>query len=239
MPDINKIQVSEVELIKTAIEFYFDQFFTTVVARVESYDATKQEADLVPVTKVQVYDDNDKLVEDDLPKLVNVPVAFPRSGDWFMSYPVSVGDTMTVVIASRDFSDWRSTGHDSVAKDVRVNPFNGAIAIPNNIYASSKALTKVHASKLVVGKDTGARIYISDDQINIYEENAAQFVALAQKTFDEINAVRNTLNALVSTYNAHTHSGVTTGGGTTGVTTSPGTAPAAVNSVAAAKVKAT
>lgn len=225
-----KITPTLSEVMRTAIDSYFERFFTTLVCRVESYDVDTQEADLKPVSLVKVFNEDGELVEEELPVLASIPVAFPRAGDWFVSMPVAVGDTMTVVIASRDYEDWRERGSDTVAEDVRVNPLNAAIAIPNNIYSKDRALSNAHASKMVVGKDTGARIYVSDDQINIYEENAAQFVALAQLTYNEISALRNTVNNLTNQYNNHSHPIIFP---------NIATPPAVVGSVAATKVKAT
>jgi 3D (Asp-Asp-Asp) domain-containing protein len=236
------------EFTRVAIESYFERHFTALVCKVESYNETLQEADLKPVSLVKVYSPDGELIEEELPVLASVPVAFPRAGDWFVSWPVTAGDTMTVIISSRDFSDWREKGQDIVAEDVRVNPLNAAIAIPNNIYTKSAALQNVHASKMVVGKDTGARIYIADDQIDIYEENAQEFVALGQKADDRFTNIENKLNDLISKYNSlvasvtsHTHGGVQAGGSTTSAAVS-GTSESALgaqNSVQAAKVKAT
>lgn len=236
------------EVLRTAVESYFERHFTTLVCKVESYNATLQEADLKPISLVKVYNTDGELVEEELPVLASIPIAFPRSGDWFMSWPVTVGDTMTVVIASRDYADWRETGQDRVAEDVRVNPLSAAIAIPNNIYAKSAALTNVHTSKMVIGKDDGARVYIDSDQINLFEESAAEFVALGQTADTRFENIENKLNDLISKYNslvssvtAHTHAGVATGLGSTAPAVS-GTSESALgaqSSVQAVKVKAT
>lgn len=224
------------EVLRTAIESYVDDLYVALPCRVLSYDSATQLADLQPNIKRKVLGSEGSLVEDAFPVLANVPVAFPRAGDWFMSMPVTAGDNMLVVFSSRSFEDWRDTGLEIVADDIRSHPLNGAIAIPCNLYPKTDALGNAHASKLVVGKDTGARIYIDSDQIDLYQESASEFVALATKTFNEINALRSTVASFVTTFNAHTH--VETGG-TTAPPAVPASSPAAVASVAAAKVKAT
>lgn len=69
------------------------------------------------------------------------------------------------------------------------------------------------------------------------------FVALAQKTKDEITTLRNKVNDLITAFNAHVHSGVTTGAGSSGgpvpiPSSIPVTAPATVQSVAADESRA-
>lgn len=224
-----KITATLSQVLSTAIESYIDDLTIALPCRVLSYDPAKQTAKLQPEIKKSVLNTKDELDSESLPALPNVPVAFPRAGDWFLSMPVAVGDKMYVIFSSRSISEWRKTGAESLPEDQRVHPLNGAVAIPGNLYPDSQALGNVHANDLVIGKDTGARIYVKDDEIHLYEENASQFVALAQKVFDEIDALRS----FVAT---HTHSGVQTGAGTSGT---PVGSPPAVNSVAAAKVKAT
>lgn len=64
---------------------------------------------------------------------------------------------------------------------------------------------------------------------NLGAKSGAQFVALAQKVLDDLNAIK-------SHFDSHTHGGVTSGGSTSGAPAAPMPSPA---SVAASKVKAT
>lgn len=57
------------------------------------------------------------------------------------------------------------------------------------------------------------------------------------KVQTELKALQSTLNDLVTDFNAHTHGGVTTGGGATGGPAAPATAPAAVGATKSTTVK--
>lgn len=232
------------EVLRTAVESYFERFFTTLVCRVESYDATLQEADLVPVTLVKIYNTEGELVKEELPKLANVPVAFPRAGDWFVSMPVAVGDTMVALIAARDFDDWREFGEDRVAEDVRVNPLSAAIAFPCNLYPKSEPLTNNGSTHMVMGNDSGIRAYFRNDGL-LHLGEATDYVALAQMVLTELTSLQTQINALITIHNAnavafaaHTHNEtgvVTLGPNSAFAAATPITAP---NSVACNKVKA-
>lgn len=224
------------EVLRVAIESYIDGLHIALPSRVLKYDATTQTVTLQPELKRLITKIDGTTLEESLPAIPNVPVAFPRVGDWFLSFPVAVDDKMFAIFSSRSLDEWRSVGTDVLATDPRVHPLNGAVAIPCNLYPSSLSLSSVHTDNLVVGKDDGAKVYVKSDSIALYEENPSEFIALATKTFNEINALRTTVNTLVTAYNAHTHA-------ETGITTStpsvPASAPAAVNSVASSKVKST
>lgn len=225
------------EVLKLAIESRFESFFTTLVCRVLEYNNVTQQADLQPVTLVSVPNADGQLVPETLPVLANVPVAFPRGGKWFMSYQLEAGDSVLALVASRSFEDWRDTGLDLEAEDVRVNPLSAAVCIPCNIYPTDNPILNAIGNKMTIGHDDEAKIVISQSQINLYEENAQEFVALAQKTYNEINALRSTVASLVTAYNAHVHA-TTVDFAPTGGPSSPASSPAAVASVAATYVKA-
>lgn len=224
------------EVLRTAVESYLLDLHVALPCKVESYDLASQTADVKPQIKRTITKEDGTFLHEALPVIPKVPIAFPRGGDWFVSMPIAAGDFVFVVCSERSLDQWREKGKDTEAGDLRTHTLDGAVAFPANLYPSSEAIGDAHASKMVIGKDGGAKIYIDSDSINIYEETASQFVALAQKTFDEINALRTSVNDFVTVFNTHTHPET---GGTTLTPTAPATAPSAVNSVAASKVKAT
>lgn len=205
--------------------------------KVESYDAATQTADIKPLIKHVVEAEGGEIAES-LPVLPNVPIAFPRAGDFFVSFPVAKGDTVLVVFCDASIDEWRATGKESEPGDLRKHSLSGAVAIPG-VYANDDKLSDAHGENMVMGKDGGSQIHIKpNDEIHLGSEDASDFVALAGLVRDEITAVRNTLNSLVTSYNAHTHGGVMAGAGTTAAIITPASPPAAVGDVAASLVKA-
>jgi hypothetical protein len=78
------------------------ELHTALPCRVESYNASKQTADVLPMIKRQVPDGDGGYTLEDLPVLPNVPVAFPRGGGgFFMSFPLQKGDFVFVVFSER------------------------------------------------------------------------------------------------------------------------------------------
>ena len=90
------------------------------------------------------------------------------------------------------------------------------------------------------------KVIVTSDEIHLVKEDPSDNAALASLVKQEIKAVRDTLNSLVSTYNGHTHlagtllTGPSPGSpvtGVTGSTPSTGTPPSPVNDVKSDKVK--
>jgi phage baseplate assembly protein V len=93
--------------------------------------------------------------------------------------------------------------------------------------------------------ESGERVYLNeaDDVVHLGAKSAADWVALAADTKAEISALRDTVDSLITAYNAHIHvTTATVSAGPPGVLQPPASAaspPAAVGDVAATKVKAT
>jgi hypothetical protein len=220
-------------VMRLAIDNAMMDMHVALPCRVETYDETAQTANLKPMIKRSIKKQDGTVQHESLPVIPNVPIAMPRFGNWFLSAPIAKGDFMFIVCSERNIDIWREKGTETESGELGTHTLDGAVAFPCNLYPTDQALSSAHASNMVLGKDDGAQIHIKPDgEIHIYEENADQYVALAQKVFDEIDALRSTVNSLVSDYNSHSHGGVPD-------PAPQASGPAAVNSVAATKVKAT
>ena len=215
------------QLLDLVIASRLRELHTALPCRVESYDASKQTADVLPMLKRQVPDGEGGYTLEDLPVLPSVPVAFPRGGGFFVSFPLQKGDFVFVVFSERAIGAWRQKGQATTPGDLRMHSLAGAVALPC-LYPSDDALDDAHASNMVIGKDgSTAQIHLkSDGTVHLGGENGAQFVALATD-------VLNRLSAIVSSFNGHQH------GETGGTTTVPTVLMSSPASVAASKVKAT
>lgn len=224
------------ELLRNAMQARASEIHVALPARVESYDAAKQTIDAKPLVKRVVESEDGELAES-LPVVPNVPVAFPRSGGFFVSFPIKKGDTVLLVFCERSIDEWRSRGAESEPQDLRMHDLSDAVAIPG-VYADGDALADAHEDNMVLGEDGGTQIHIkpSSGEIHLGSENAAEFVALADKTDTEIGDIITAVNNfLTTTFNTHNHS---TAMGPSGPPTPTASTISSAQSVAASKVKA-
>jgi hypothetical protein len=208
---------------------------TCFPAKVESYDASKRTANLKPMVKEALRDEDDNLVSQELPILPNVPVLFPGVGPWRVTFPVSVGDWVLVLIAESSIGHVRTTGEMAEPGDLRRHSLSHAVAI-TGFFASTPAPASSSQNALVIGKDGGVKIALGDDGIvHLAENPASDFVALAAK-------VDARIAALVNEINTHTHvvAGSSVSGGAVTATAAAITPPLATQvSTGATKTKAT
>ncbi len=236
------------EIIRSAIDARLAEVHTMLPGRIESFDADTQKADVTPMLKRIQKADEGEIVED-IPVIPAVPVVFPRAGNGYkITFPVVAGDRCMLVFCERSIDNYQLRGGGEVSgatsryeaedpESFQMHDLSDPVAVLG-WYPDTETISAVDADGMVIGKDGGAVIHIADDEINLYEKAAAEFVALAQKTFDEIKALRDAVDANVTTNNSHTHA-VTSAPGTTGPPIPTMSPPPPVNSVAAEKVKAT
>lgn len=231
------------ELIRIAIRQNQAELHVSLPGRIDSYDVAEQKADIqLLLQRVLVDTDGVELPAETLPILHDVPIAFPRGGGYFLSWPLAEGDLVHVVFVERS-TDQYLGGDGNLTKplDFRMHNISDAVAYPG-YYPRALSLADAHGDNAVWGKDGGTQIHVKDGEIDLGSENAADFVALAQKVFDEIDALKTTVNNFITAHQAvGAHTTTATVGPTAAlgiVSSIIGTSHGTVNSVAASVVKA-
>ncbi|MCK5641952.1 MAG: hypothetical protein KAJ19_14205 [Gammaproteobacteria bacterium] len=189
------------EVITEAIESRLLDLHTALPGRVVSYDSGTQTVEVELQIKRMIKDGNGVLQPETLPNLPNVPVAFPRSSSFFVSFPLAKDDFVFVIFTEMSLDQWRSKAALTVPGDARRLTLTGAVALPC-LYPNDGTLTEAHATAMVVGEQEGQKIFIhpsGDVEITDEASGAADdFVAQAGKVLTE-------LEAIVDTYNIHKH----------------------------------
>lgn len=140
------------EALAVAIESRLADLHTAMPGKVEKVSSDGQRVDVLPQLKRAVSDGEGGYVIEDLPVIPNVPVAFPRAGGFFVSFPIARGDMVLLVFAERSVKAWMRQGQAVDPGDRRMHPFDGAIAIPG-VYPNNSPLDDASSTDMVMGKD--------------------------------------------------------------------------------------
>lgn len=196
------------------IERYLENVHTALPGRIESYNVATQRANVLPLVRTPVRQPDGSAEysgDTDLPVIAEVPILFPRTGSWFLSLPIAVGDTGLLVFPEQATGHWEA-GDGSIAYpgDLRRHHIASAVFIPG-FYVRSRALENVSADDMVLGNDAGTRVAITasgqvtvtqgetvvlriaaDGTVHLGASTAADFVALAalvKGNFDALKAI--------------------------------------------------
>ena len=218
------------ELIDLVMREKLSEVRVALPGEVVAYDASLQEADVQPLVKRRVARDDGTETEEPLPIIPHVPVLHMRGGGFHASFPLSVGDQVLLVFSDTSVDDVRAGRGAAAPSDRASHHLANAVCYPGGAYPTGEELSDSHGTDLIIGEDGGNAMRIAPGgPVRLGSQGGGEeFVALATKVLTELQSIR-------TQYNLHTHTGVTTGGGVSGVPAALMTAP---NAVAASNVKA-
>lgn len=114
------------ESIKKVINSHTMELRVSMPAEVVRFDYKKQQIDAKPFFKRKNADNT--VTEPGI--IYNVPVAFPRANDAFISLPLKTGDSVFLIFSDRSLEKWLSTGERDEPGDTRTHHISDAVAIP-------------------------------------------------------------------------------------------------------------
>jgi len=194
-------------LIWSAIQTQLVDVHTAIPGRVESYDVTRQVANVKPMLRRVLRSEEMDRITEELPVIPCVPVAWLKGGGAFVTLPLAVGDTGLLIFAEHLIDRWRATGEDVDPGDLRRHDLSGAVFYPG-LSTAANQIQNSSATEMRFGLDAS---YVAgvDASGARFPHDATQFLARADRTLSELQSIAS---ALIS----HVHSGVTTGPGLTG-----------------------
>lgn len=187
------------EVIREAITNRLLDVHVALPGRINTYYLSEQAADVQPLLKRSFVTVDGDEIEESLPVIPKVPVVFPRSNDFFITFPLKPGDLVTLVFIERSIDTWTAKeGEEVDPVDTRMHSLSDAVAYPG-LYPFSKAVKDAHATNMVIGQDSGPQIHIKpSDEIHLGSENAADFVALAAKIATELTKINTAIVAAIA-----------------------------------------
>ncbi len=224
------------EVLRLAVEYHTRDLWTALPGKIDKFDASNQMADVKPlVQNLTATEDGEELVEP-LPIIPNVPVKWPRSGGFYMTFPVKPGDFCLLIFCSRSIDKYiEGDGEDQNPGDFRTHDLTDAVA-HMGFSPKSQAIGDYDEDAAVMGLEGGTRIRIADGLIEMGVKNAQDQLVVESKNQKQLKAQRDALAAVVKVFNKHKHittATVATGPpGTLMPPASPAEAPPSIDSTA-------
>lgn len=164
--------------LSTVIQSYIDNFetqlFTSLPAKVISFDAEEQTVSVQP-TILEAYTDG---LNSEFPEIDDVPVVFPSAGGGSLTFPIKTGDEVLLVFSSRNYDTWWDTGESpSLSTSQRFNEITDAIAIVgltsknNSVKASTEDVELKFNNNLIRLVSDGTIEIETKDTISVTNSN--------------------------------------------------------------------
>lgn len=233
--DRNQILNDPETAMRYALANLQSQMWTAMPAIVQSVDLTEMTVECLPAIQGVATDSMGVQTYVNMPVLVDVPICFPSAGGFSLTFPISAGDEVLVIIAARCIDAWWQLGGVQQPIELRMNDLSDGFAIPGP-RSQPRVVPGISATNAQLRNDAGtvyleitpsgginlvapAGVSITGDlSVNGNFELAgmvtADFVVDGQLIASgEVTANTDSSAIHLST---HTHSGVTTGSDNTG-----------------------
>ena len=201
-----------VDAVRAAVDAGLANTRVSLVATVEGYDAARGVVNVRP--------DVPRLGADGQPErwpvLYELPVQFAGSSSVVMSYEIPSGSKGLIVFHDLPLDGWKAG--ESEPRGRRSHALSDGVFVPGLAPSGDRSLAS-----------SGVELRVGVGPLDEVVRKAD-----LQKA---VNELWNEINALTSRINTHTHSGVATGPGTSGMPSTPIPSPAAVTAQASPHVK--
>jgi hypothetical protein len=161
--------IDEAELIDGAILANARESRVALPGRIESYDATKQRANIrLQLSYYKPTTDGQQIAVEH-PIVQNVPICFPQGGGYFLSFPMQKGDPVMVVFCDVAIGAWLSKGEPCEPGIGKMHGLAGAVAFPDGPQPSKTPLQSAGGSNMRIGKDgtDSAQIEMTSTEIHL------------------------------------------------------------------------
>lgn len=214
-------------VIATAIQTQLKEVHTMLPGQIVSFDPVNQLADIQTQLKRKV---GNKLIN--LPVLSSVPVRFPKSKAFSISFPLVEGDEVALYFIERSIDNWLEQGGIQSPNDTRKFDLSDAYAVPV-LYSQQNKITDFDPDNMVIKSNNGnAKITLKADGTILMETTGNTEITSAKTIINnnmdivgdldvtgKITAptieASTSLIAGTAEVNDHVHGGVTVGGANT------------------------
>ncbi len=204
------------EVLRAYGEYFANEIYTSLPGRVEKYFENEQKADVKPLVKRRLETSDGKEILESIPIITNVPICWPRAGDFFMHMPMKPGDFVWIMFSMLSIDKWANSdaGDDTDPDDFLRHHISGAVAVPG-VYPFKEALERDDRSKtgMTMGKEGGTHIHVTKEFVSLGVIDADEFMARADRTLTSIQNFVDSHDAFVSKFNLHTHEVIAFGQG--------------------------
>lgn len=170
---------------------------TMTPAKVVTYDATTQRAQVQPILRGRYVDEDSLEIKTVQPPiLANVPVWWPGSAKGALYAPLEVGDDVMLLVSDRALAEWKQSDNDDLTpQDMRRFDLQDAVALPGTKHVNA-ALT----GKTFFGENSalGARFVLEPGKVAL----GANGIEVIDQTLDVLNEYLNTITSLFAVTSA-------------------------------------
>lgn len=197
------ITTTLVDVVKLLLEKERDALHVALPCKVVRFTAATTTkgalVDVAPSVRHRYTDADGVEAFEDYPTIVAVPLFFPRSKDFALTFPIAEGDRCTLHFADTNLAEWREKGSGAESADVDRHGFGGAYATLGG-YPDAEPWNPAGPAGAgpCLEHLTGARLQVTATRVE-----CGRTAPLPLPTLASVNAAIAALNVAVAAIAAH------------------------------------
>lgn len=149
---------------------------------VQSYDPEKGTVECQPAIREKIINQNEEIEYQNLPLLLDVPVVFPSTDSWSVSFPLKIGDECLVFFSDLSIDNFWEKGNVQNPIEDRRHDLSDGFAIPCNL-----SLTK--------GRKTAGGLLLSSSGASVLVESSDVVFTCSSGSLRLSNLIKHTHTA--------------------------------------------
>lgn len=189
-------------LLDRALDTRLAGLHVALPGRVVAYDSTRQVVDVQPLVMAPYEDELGERRTERLPIVQDAPLLFPGGGSYRMTWPVSAGDTVLLVVCSSAIGRWKLSGAEDDPWDDRRNHLSDAVAVPGLFDLAHIPTTApssgmvLHADDLRLGGPDALSRVVVEDALTDFMAALTAAIPSAGTAAQALTALKTALQAL-------------------------------------------
>ena len=149
---------------------------------VQSYDPEKGTVECQPAIREKIINQNEEIEYQNLPLLLDVPVVFPSTDSWSVSFPLKIGDECLVFFSDLSIDNFWEKGNVQNPIEDRRHDLSDGFAIPCNL-----SLTK--------GRKNSNGLYLASSNASVLIENSDVIFTCSSGSLNLSDLIKHTHTA--------------------------------------------
>ena len=201
MSTTNEVQ-SLGSVIKKGFKESVKDLHTCIPGQIVEFYPANQTAS-VQVTIKRGFLINGEVKYENLPKLINAPVIFPRGGGFALTFPVKTGDECLIMFSERSIDNWFRTGKIEKPSARRFHDLSDAMVLLG-LSSSPNAIEDINGTDVELKKEDGSV------SIKLTESGDIEMIATNIKITGDLDISGSVTNNSKNIGSTHTHTGSAT-----------------------------
>ncbi len=169
--------------------------WTALPGIIEALDLAAMTCTVQPAIQAVVVDADGSQRAVNLPLLLDVPIVFPKGGNFLLTSPIAVGEEVLVVFSSRCIDAWWQSGGVQQAMEARMHDLSDGFAIPGpysvpNVPGGAVSTTRIEL------RNKARTVYFGVGTKFVMKNQAADLKGALDDLVSAVNGFMTTVGAL-------------------------------------------